>query len=131
MAFVVSVTQVVKRNEVFYTEGTETLKRARLWLCSYSLPRAKRRLEVARAAAENNPEEVVQEEEQLAKRMGVFSNSASQMGDQRSLSAISLTSDGNAVATGSWSGAVKLWQLPDCNETLLLKVYPCIIVAGV
>jgi len=113
----------MKRNEVFYTEGSDNLKRTRLWLCNYSLPRAKRRLESAREALETETEEQkAQEIESYKNRLSVFSNSASQMGDERTLGAISMTSDGNAVVTGSWSGTVKLWRLPDCDETAVLKV---------
>ena len=35
-------------NEVFYTEGTEELKAARIWIMDYSLPRSSRRVRDAK-----------------------------------------------------------------------------------
>ena len=36
------------KKEKFYTEGTEELKKARLWILHYSLPRAKARITLAK-----------------------------------------------------------------------------------
>ena len=41
--------QKVKKAEVFYTEGTQELKEARLEIAKYSLPKAQKRLEAAKA----------------------------------------------------------------------------------
>ena len=36
------------RPQVFYTEGTEELRRARLWVLQYSIPRARARVQLAK-----------------------------------------------------------------------------------
>lgn len=41
---------------------------------------------------------------------------SSQVGDSRPISGVSFAADGQTVATCSWSGAVKLWKVPDCDE---------------
>ena len=44
----VQESQKAKDEEVFYTEGSEALKDARLLIAKYSLPRAQKRMDLAR-----------------------------------------------------------------------------------
>ena len=114
------------KHDLFYTEGPDELKIARQQIARFSLPRggervaqAKRRREVlerelARAAEESRPWEDAAETAAIAK-VNALENRSSQIGDDRPISTCAFCGDGSVVATGSWSGIVKLWDTPGCT----------------
>jgi len=106
--------------EVWYHEGTGDLKRARFFIADYSTPRAKDRLDQTRSWA------VQPETTKNAQRQEVhnfthnLNNECSQIGDLRPLSYCSISPCSQYLATGSWSGLIKLWTLPNCNPLATL-----------
>ncbi|XRB02936.1 U4/U6 small nuclear ribonucleoprotein Prp4 [Pycnococcus provasolii] len=99
--------------ETFYTEGTETLKRARIDLCEDSIARAAKRLANER---ELTRESVQSAREEVASRCAALAMEASELADARPVAACSLreTPAGDAMlATASWGGSLKLWRLSD------------------
>lgn len=44
-----------------------------------------------------------------------FSNLGSQIGDERPISQVRFAPNNQILATGSWSGTVKLWNVPACT----------------
>ena len=108
-------------NQLFYTEGSDELKTARQRIAKYSLPRGgdrvrqgkRRREEITTALADNPAWEDAQEKDSLAKVKGL-ENRSSQVGDDRPISTCAFCGDGTILATGSWSGMVKLWTTPEC-----------------
>eukprot|EP01048_Picozoa_sp_COSAG05_P006448 COSAG05_NODE_418_length_10011_cov_18.784100_2_plen_439_part_00 len=114
------------KHELFYTEGPDDLKVARQNIARYSLPRggerirqAKRRREelqqqLAQAIEEGRPWEDTVEMAAVAK-VNALENRSSQIGDDRPISTCAFCGDGSIVATGSWSGIVKLWDTPGCT----------------
>jgi U4/U6 small nuclear ribonucleoprotein PRP4 len=50
-----------------------------------------------------------------------FSNLGSQIGDERPISLVRFAPNNKTLATGSWSGTVKLWNVPACTEITALR----------
>ena len=50
-----------------------------------------------------------------------FSNLGSQIGDERPISLVRIAPNGEVLATGSWSGSVKLWNIPACTTIRTLR----------
>ena len=113
-----------EEKETFYTEGTPELQQARMRIAHYSLPRAKDRLTKARARKEKEDAEieagggtflVVTTEDKISHRVHehvkTFGVELSQIGDDRCLSCCSISPDASLVATGAWTGLVKLWDV--------------------
>lgn len=45
-----------------------------------------------------------------------FGQLGSQIADERPISHIRFSPNGELIVTGSWSGGVKLWNIPSCTE---------------
>uniref|UniRef100_A0A3B5LE45 ribonuclease H n=1 Tax=Xiphophorus couchianus TaxID=32473 RepID=A0A3B5LE45_9TELE len=100
--------------QTWYHEGPASLKEARLWLARYSLPRAMRRLEAARALKEVAEATKTIRQQELHKSLRNLNNFCSQIGDDRPISFCHFSPDSKMLATASWSGLCKLWSVPDC-----------------
>ncbi|KAL6040148.1 U4/U6 small nuclear ribonucleoprotein Prp4 [Balamuthia mandrillaris] len=99
------------KDEIFYTEGSIELKRARRWIATYSLQRANARVE----AAKQKIREVSFEEDfigftALKDRLKKYTNNLSQVGDERPLSSCTFSPDSSLLVTSSWGGVCKVWN---------------------
>ena len=113
-----------KRTESFYTEGSEELKAARVWIAADSLKRAERRLQAERERITSELSDVAAHEashQRLAARLKGVSNQLSNFADERPISFVCFAPGSSMVATGSWSALVKLWSVPDCKCIGTLK----------
>lgn len=50
-----------------------------------------------------------------------FANLGSQIGDERPISQVRFAPNNEILATGSWSGTVKLWNVPACTLVRSLR----------
>ena len=50
-----------------------------------------------------------------------YSNLGSQIGDERPIAQVRFAPNNQILATGSWSGTVKLWNVPQCTEIKALR----------
>nr|XP_020492618.1 U4/U6 small nuclear ribonucleoprotein Prp4 isoform X1 [Labrus bergylta] len=107
--------------QTWYHEGSAFLKEARLWLAKYSLPRAMRRLEAARAQRDVSEATRTLKQQELHKSLRNLNNFCSQIGDDRPISFCHFSPDSKMLATASWSGLCKLWSVPDCNLIRTLR----------
>lgn len=48
-------------------------------------------------------------------QLKTYTNLGSQIGDSRPVSQVRFASDGRTLATGSWSGNLKIWDIPSCT----------------
>ncbi|XP_040014303.1 U4/U6 small nuclear ribonucleoprotein Prp4 [Xiphias gladius] len=107
--------------QTWYHEGSASLRDARLWLAKYSLPRAMRRLEAARAQRDVAEATRTIRQQELHKSLRNLNNFCSQIGDDRPISFCHFSPNSKMLATGSWSGLCKLWSVPDCNLIRTLR----------
>jgi len=114
-------------NEPFLYTGlySKTLKEARIWILKYSLARAKERLintAQKHKDIEENYEDYLNRFNNMAELFKKFTVRSSQVGDEtRSISSVAFSPDGNSVATTSWSGLVKLWDVNNSSCILEYK----------
>jgi len=99
-------------HEEFFTEGNKALKDTRTWIAHYSLPRAKVRLAQQKEELAMEPAAVLAPKNEVYQRLKHFTNSGSQIGDDRPLAHCCFTNDSQQLVTGSWSGGMKLWNVP-------------------
>ncbi|KAJ2641509.1 hypothetical protein GGF44_002088, partial [Coemansia sp. RSA 1694] len=101
--------------EEFYTEGSDDLLRARRDIAVFSLARARARTERQREDCKVDLAEVRKRRQDLVKRLDAYSNYGSQVGDTRPISRVLFSPDSQNLLTSSWSGAIKLWDVPQCR----------------
>uniref|UniRef100_A0AAQ6A0S5 U4/U6 small nuclear ribonucleoprotein Prp4 n=1 Tax=Amphiprion ocellaris TaxID=80972 RepID=A0AAQ6A0S5_AMPOC len=89
--------------QTWYHEGSASLKDARLWLAKYSLPRAMRRLEAARAQKDVTEGTRTIRQQELHKSLRNLNNFCSQIGDDRPISFCHFSPNSKMLATASWS----------------------------
>eukprot|EP00300_Choanocystis_sp_HF-7_P001650 c11332_g1_i1.p1 GENE.c11332_g1_i1~~c11332_g1_i1.p1 ORF type:complete len:599 (+),score=140.41 c11332_g1_i1:242-1798(+) len=126
-----SVDQVLSKDapkEVFYTEGVPKLKRIRMEIAQYSLNRAKRRLDEQFAKAQVIAELYrgqyatwEEDRKEDLKKFRFYSNLSSNIGDDRPLTSTRMNKAGDMVATTSWSGTCRLWELPSAKPLMTLE----------
>ncbi|PNF30966.1 U4/U6 small nuclear ribonucleoprotein Prp4 [Cryptotermes secundus] len=109
----------------WYHEGPEALRVSRLWIASYSLPRAKQRLEEARKEQDLPEATRTARRQELQKKLQAVSIYCSQIGDTRPISYCQFSPDSKLLATASWSGLCKVWTVPNCKLTLTLRGHDC------
>ncbi|KXN87402.1 U4/U6 small nuclear ribonucleoprotein Prp4 [Leucoagaricus sp. SymC.cos] len=110
-----------ENEEEFYTPGSLELLEARRRIAEFSLPRAQKR--VARQHLDSRMElgRIVDIRKKVFNEVKRFSNLGSQIGDERPLGQVRFAPNNEILATGSWSGTVKLWNVPACTEIRALR----------
>ncbi len=114
--------------EEFYTEGTSALVEARRKIAAFSLQRSKRRLATQRKDASVPLADIMKLRTKVFEPLKTYTTLGSQIGDDRPVSMVrfapnmeSHASDSQLLATGSWSGSIKLWQAPSATHKLTYR----------
>ena len=108
--------------ELFYTEGPPELKAWRTGIVRYSLGRAAKRVGLQRAQFDDLEGYEAAQVRDAEKGKAVMQQS-SELGDDRPISGCRFAGDGSYLATCSWSGAFKLWSLPECRKALTVRAH--------
>ncbi|KAI9503798.1 hypothetical protein GGI25_003821 [Coemansia spiralis] len=103
-------------DEEFYTEGTEELRRARQNIAAFSLARAHDRLEKQRKNCNADLALIRKRRQNLIQTLQTYSIYGSQVSGERPLSRVVFSADCSSLLAGSWSGSIKLWNVPQCQE---------------
>ncbi|THH32454.1 hypothetical protein EUX98_g1730 [Antrodiella citrinella] len=101
--------------EEFYTEGSLELLEARRRLAEYSLPRAQKRVAQQRIDSKMPLGRIIDIRKKVFAEVKAFANLGSQIGDERPIAQVRFSPNSKILATGSWSGNVKLWNVPSCT----------------
>ncbi|KAH7908922.1 WD40-repeat-containing domain protein [Hygrophoropsis aurantiaca] len=107
--------------EEFYTEGSLELLAARRYLAEYSLPRAQKRIAQQRIDSKMPLGRIIDLRKKIFAEVKRYSNLGSQIGDERPISQVRFSPNSKILATGSWSGTVKLWNVPSCTTLRTLR----------
>ncbi|KAJ8695232.1 hypothetical protein PTI98_007843 [Pleurotus ostreatus] len=107
--------------EEFYTPGSMELLEARRHLAEYSLPRAQKRVAQQRIDCKMPLKRIIDIRKKIFAEVKKFGNLGSQIGDERPISQVRFSPNSEFLATGSWSGTVKIWSVPSCVNTKVLR----------
>lgn len=108
-------------NQTWFHEGSDHLRISRLWIAEYSLPRAKARLEEARAQAALPGATKASRMVELQKKIQALVPQCSQVADTRPISTCNFNYDSTLLMTASWSGLIKIWDMPNGNLVHTLR----------
>lgn len=112
-----------EEEEEFFTEGPPTLIQARRKIACISLQRSKKRLALERRDATVPLASIVKLRAKVFEPIKTYTNLGSQIGDDRPVSMTRFAPNSQLLATASWSGSVKLWQVPSANHKLTLRAH--------
>ncbi|TIA93871.1 hypothetical protein E3P81_00606 [Wallemia ichthyophaga] len=107
--------------EEFYTVGPQDLLNARKWIAEYSIPRTKNKLEIERQDWKTPLKSIIDARKRTFEYIKSFSVLGSQVGDSRPISQVKFSPNNQLLATGSWSGSLKLWDIPNCNHQMTFR----------
>ncbi|KAF9038429.1 U4/U6 snRNP-specific spliceosomal protein [Panaeolus papilionaceus] len=110
-----------EEEEEFYSPGSLELLEARRRIAEFSVPRAQERITQQRKDSQMDLGRVVDIRKKVFNEIKKFANLGSQIGDERPISQVRFSPDNKILATGSWSGTVKLWNMPNCTPIRALR----------
>ncbi|PFH51767.1 hypothetical protein AMATHDRAFT_141670 [Amanita thiersii Skay4041] len=110
-----------EEEEEFYSPGSLELLEARRRIAEYSLPRAQKRIAQQRLDSRLDLGRIIDIRKRVFTEVKKFSNLGSQIGDERPISQVRFSPNHKILATGSWSGSLKLWNVPACTEIRVLR----------
>ncbi|XP_063222299.1 U4/U6 small nuclear ribonucleoprotein Prp4 [Bacillus rossius redtenbacheri] len=119
------IQQEKDQESTWYHEGPESLRVSRLWIAKYSLPRAKLRLEKSRLERQQPEATRTAHRQELQKKLQATTIFCSQIGDNRPISFCQFSPDSKMLATASWSGHCRLWNIPNCDPVMNLQGHNC------
>ncbi|KII87359.1 hypothetical protein PLICRDRAFT_42987 [Plicaturopsis crispa FD-325 SS-3] len=110
-----------EEEEEFYSPGSLELLEARRRLAEYSLPRAQQRIAQQRIDSKMPLGSILDIRKRVFAEVKKYANLGSQIGDERPISQVRFAPNNTTLATGSWSGTVKLWNVPACTPIKSLR----------
>eukprot|EP00201_Polytomella_parva_P006267 CAMPEP_0175085054 /NCGR_PEP_ID=MMETSP0052_2-20121109/28430_1 /TAXON_ID=51329 ORGANISM="Polytomella parva, Strain SAG 63-3" /NCGR_SAMPLE_ID=MMETSP0052_2 /ASSEMBLY_ACC=CAM_ASM_000194 /LENGTH=563 /DNA_ID=CAMNT_0016356983 /DNA_START=234 /DNA_END=1921 /DNA_ORIENTATION=+ len=110
--------------EIFYTEGIPGLRAARLAIAEYSLPRAQRRLDLARHlyADVEASKSFLRRMDTAAQSMREMSEFCSEIAGARPLAACQFSPDASMLAVGDWDGCLSVFEPLTCRKLWQTRV---------
>ncbi|KAJ0410296.1 hypothetical protein P43SY_002628 [Pythium insidiosum] len=117
-------TQAVEDQHFYIPIQNTDLKAARADIFAFAAERTSQRLQVERAEHAWGPNEAIQCDQRAAHLYVTAEkmvNVASQNADVRPVACVRYSRDAQVVATGSWSGLVKIWNAESATEVATLR----------
>ncbi|GBG67594.1 hypothetical protein CBR_g723 [Chara braunii] len=107
--------------ELFFTEGSAELRRARGNIAEFSLRRAAARIARSMRRQEDPDEDIDKEIDAVLEEMSYTTNLCSEIGDDRPVSGCAFSPDGSMLATCGWTGVAKLWSVPGIEKKCVFR----------
>lgn len=108
-------------NQEFYTEGPDELLEARKDIARYSLPLSQRRVHYQQLESTIPLQRHVEHRQNVKERLSAFELFGSQIAGERPVSMARFSPNGETIAAGNWGGTIKLLDVPNLNETGVLR----------
>ncbi|GJE91185.1 splicing factor motif and WD40 domain-containing protein [Phanerochaete sordida] len=110
-----------EEQEEFYSPGSLELLEARRRIAEYSLPRAQKRIAQQRIDSKMPLGRILDIRKKVFAEVKNIAELGSQIGDERPISQVRFSPNSKVLATGSWAGNVKLWDVPSCKPIRTLR----------
>jgi len=110
-----------EQEEEFFTEGSQSLLIARQEIARYSLQKAAKRLASQKLQTTIPLSRILATRKEIFAPLRTYTNLGSQIGDSRPISIVRFSPNGKLLGTGSWSGGVRLWEIPSAKEKITLR----------
>lgn len=110
-----------EQEEEFYSRGGPELLKARQFLASYSLPRAKRRTALQKVEATIPLRTQIKFRKNLKERLQQFELQGSQTVGERHVSMTRFSPNGELIAVGNWGGQVRLIEVPNLTTKITYR----------
>ncbi|KAI0705181.1 U4/U6 snRNP-specific spliceosomal protein [Cytidiella melzeri] len=107
--------------EEFYSPGSLELLESRRRIAEYSLPRAQKRVAQQRIDSKMPLGRIIDIRKKVFAEVKNFATLGSQIGDERPIAQVRFSPNSKILATGSWAGNVKLWNVPSCTPIRTLR----------
>ena len=104
-----------EQEEEFYTEGTQELLQAREEIARYSLPRAKSRIASQKVESSISLRTHIKHRKAIKERLQQFELFGTQIAGDRPVSLVRFSPNGEFIASGNWSGGVRLLDVPNLD----------------
>ncbi|KAI7964766.1 hypothetical protein MJO29_002864 [Puccinia striiformis f. sp. tritici] len=102
-------------DEEFYTEGSEELLVARRSIADFSLANARKRITRQKLETHLPLSKIMATRKAVYAELKTYTNLGSQVGDERPISIVRFSPNSRLLATGSWTGTAKVWNVPSCT----------------
>lgn len=106
-----------EQHRPYSTDGPSSLKDFRLWILNDSIQRAKSRVSYLKKHIHDEDINLEKSIENLKK----FTTTVSVVGDDRALTSVSVCTNGKLLATSSWTGKSKLWNVETYEEIMTFR----------
>ncbi|KAI0322773.1 U4/U6 snRNP-specific spliceosomal protein [Amylostereum chailletii] len=110
-----------EEEEEFYSPGSMDLLKARQAIADSSIRRAYKRIVQQRLDSKMPLGRILDIRKRVFADVKSFTNLGSQIGDDRPISLVRFAPNSEMLATASWSGSVKLWNVPACTPIRTLR----------
>jgi U4/U6 small nuclear ribonucleoprotein PRP4 len=107
--------------EEYFTEGTQELLNSRKDIARYSLPKAKERIAYQKVESTIPLRTHVKHRKAIKERLQEFELFGSQIASDRPIGTVRFAPSGELVAAGTWSGTIKILDVPNLDDKLLLR----------
>eukprot|EP01128_Nolandella_sp_AFSM9_P004549 TRINITY_DN2054_c0_g1_i1.p1 TRINITY_DN2054_c0_g1~~TRINITY_DN2054_c0_g1_i1.p1 ORF type:complete len:567 (+),score=124.63 TRINITY_DN2054_c0_g1_i1:97-1701(+) len=114
------------QTQALKTLGPQELKDVRIELVKSSMALAKARIErrtAEKAELSTNFKYHIKKWDDMQSRLSKFTEISSTVGDLRPLSQCEFSPDGTMLATSSWTGAVKVWNVKTSKATTTIRAH--------
>lgn len=119
--------ETADQEEEFYTEGIPDLLKARQDIAKYSLPRAKARIARQKEDSTIPRRKHVEHRKAIKEKLAGFELFGTQIAGDRPVSITRFAPNGETIAAGNWSGAIKLLSVPNLEEKVTLRGHTGIV----
>ncbi|QIW97088.1 hypothetical protein AMS68_002606 [Peltaster fructicola] len=108
-------------DEEFYTEGPPALLEARRDMARYSLPQSRQKVAYQQIESRIPVATHVKHRKHIKDRLSAIELLGSQIASERPVSIVRFSPNGQILATGDWSGSVKLLDVPNLDTQKVLR----------